>query len=391
MKRLATIVKANKFFYTVYFYLFGLLINILRLFVKTDEKLILINSFGGKKYDDSPKAIFEAMIDDARFDDYKIIWAFHNPKDFEIPRAQKIKTDTLTYYTTALKAKCWITNSGIERGLSFKGKNVFYFNTWHGTPIKKMGSDISDKNQSFRTKTKKNPVDIMTAQSDFEADIFSRVFNIQRDNFLMCGLPRNDILANYTSKQRAEIREKLGIPVEKKVILYAPTFREFERDSMQNCVLKPPIDLAKWKKELGAEYVLLFRAHYEVAKALEIQDNSFVREMSSYSSLNDLMIASDMLISDYSSIFFDYSIMEKPMIHFTYDYAEYEKKRGMYFDIREFLDGSNNEDGIIELLKTSIGTEKTIAFKGKFVGFSGNATNTVLDCIAENLLNEVKR
>ena len=361
------------------------LIGILKFFVKPDDNLILINSFGGKKYDDSPKELYEAILKDERFQKYRFVWAFHEPNKFDVQGAEKIKSDTLTYFKTALMARCWISNSGIERGLSFKGKKVFYFNTWHGTPIKKMGSDISDENQSFRTKTKKNPVDIMTAQSDFEADIFSRVFNIPRENFLMCGLPRNDVLANYTSKQREEIKAKLGLPQNKKVILYAPTFREFERDSMQNCVLKPPMNLDKWERELGDEYCILFRAHYEVGKVMNIYDNEFVRNMTTYPNLNELMIVADVLVSDYSSIFFDFSIMDKPMLHFTYDYEAYSTKRGMYFDIRDELPGSDNEDGVIQLLKRENDTSRTIHFRNKYVNYSGKAVDSSLDCIWEKI------
>jgi len=383
--KLVTRVKSSKLLYNIYFFVMNFLIGILKLFVKPDDNLILINSFGGKKYDDSPKELYEAMLKDERFQKYRFVWAFHEPDKFDVQGAEKIKSDTLTYFKTALKARCWISNSGIERGLSFKGREVFYFNTWHGTPIKKMGSDISGENKSFKSKAKKNPVDIMTAQSDFEADIFSRVFNIPRENFLMCGLPRNDILANYTNKQREEIKAKLGLPKDKKVILYAPTFREFERDSMRNCVLKPPMNLDKWECELGDEYCLLFRAHYEVGKIMNISDNEFVRNMTTYPNLNELMIVADVLVSDYSSIFFDFSIMDKPMLHFTYDYEAYSTKRGMYFDIRDELSGSDNEDGVIELIKCSSDASKTIQFRNNYVNYFGSSTSKAVDCIYKNI------
>ena len=109
--------------------------------------------------------------------------------------------------------------------------------------------------------------------------------------------------------------------------------------------------MEKWRRMLGEEYILLFRAHYEVAKGLNIVDDDFVREMSGYPQLEDLMIVSDILISDYSSIFFDYSIMAKPMLAFCYDYDRYASERGMYFDIREWLPSAENEDELLELLK----------------------------------------
>ena len=113
--------------------------------------------------------------------------------------------------------------------------------------------------------------------------------------------------------------------------------------------------------------------------------------MTSYPVLDDLMIAADILISDYSSIFFDFSIMDKMMLHFTYDYDEYAEKRGMYFDVRQYLSGGQNEEEIIELLR-SIDIEKerkkTERFRNLYVNYYGHGTELALDCIADKLLNK---
>ncbi len=388
LKRILTnIVKYFGFIYTIYFYLFSFVLKILRLFVKTDKNLILITSFGGKKFDDSPKCIFDAMKNDARFDNCRFVWAFHQPEKFEVEGADVIKTDTVKYFVTSLKAGCWITNSSIERGLQFKGKDTFYFNTWHGSPIKKMGSDISQANKSFKTKSK-SQVDVMTTQSDFETNVFSRVFCIPKENFLKCGLPRNDELANYDDAKREHIRQKLGIPSDKKAILYAPTFREYERDAMRSCVLDIPASFKEWEDVLGSEYVLLLRAHYEVEKVMNIEDNEFLRNVSDYPVLNELMIASDILVSDYSSIFFDYSVMDKPMLHFAYDYDKYAISRGVYFDIRQCVSGGTNETELMDIILNmdeSKEIQKTVAFRNKYVNYYGNAVSQSVDCIAKRI------
>lgn len=384
-KRLMVLIKYFKCLYTIYFYVFGFVLSILKIFIKPDKRLILINSFGGKKYDDSPKVLYEAMIQDERFKEYKIVWAFHEPTLHNIPNS--IKADTIKYFITALRASCWISNSAIERGLSFKNKKTFYFNTWHGSPIKKMGEDIEKKNKSFRSKGR-NSIDVMVSQSDFEADIFSRAFGIPRKNFLMCGMPRNDILVHYTCEQKKEIKEKLRLPVGKKVILYAPTFREYERDKEQNCVLIPPMNIEKWQNELEDDFCLLFRAHYEVGKVMNVEDNDFVKNMTSYLNLNELMIVADVLISDYSSIFFDFSIMDKILLHFTYDYDKYEEHRGMYFDIREMLSGGDCEEDVIKCIKNmdiAKEKEKTKIFRDKYMNYYGNATKESLDCIIKHI------
>lgn len=204
----------------------------------------------------------------------------------------------------------------------------------------------------------------------------------------MCGLPRNDKLANYTEDERRTIREKLNIPQEKKVILYAPTFREYERDSKLNCVLKPPMNIKLWEKELKEDFCLLFRAHYEVGKVMQIEENDFIKNMTDYPSLSELIIASDILVSDYSSIIFDYCVMDKAVYLFCYDYDLYEDKRGMYFDIRNYFQNGINENEVIELLKNMDKEKELIRikdFREKYLNYYGNATKISLDCIHNNL------
>lgn len=125
-----------------------------------------------------------------------------------------------------------------------------------------MGTDIASDNTSFRTKNKKSYIDVMTSQGDFETDIFSRTFRIEKSKFLTSGLPRNDVLVNYSQEDLVKIKKKLNIPLDKKVILYAPTFREYTKNSLMECVMNIPMNIDKWKNELENKYVMLFRVHY---------------------------------------------------------------------------------------------------------------------------------
>lgn len=387
-KKITYFLKYNKLAYHIYFYLMSVVINILKLFVKPENNLILFNSFAGRKYDDSPKEIFQAIKNDPRFNNYNLVWALHEPNKFYIPGATVIKTDNLKYFIVTLKARAWITNSSMERGLRFKGRNTFYFNTWHGTPIKCMGNDLNDMNESFGLK-KNNfcPYDSFCSQGEYETGIFSRAFNIPLERILNVGLPRNDILANYTHIMRTEIRKKLHISNDKIAVLYCPTFREYEKDENYGVISAPPMNLAKWEQELGEKYILLFRAHYEVSRVMDIKENDFIRNVTDYPSLNELIIASDILVSDYSSVFFDFSITEKPMLFFCYDYDKYALRRGMYFDIRTWINGADNEDELIRLIsKTECGKSiKTRRFKDEFVNYYGTATTKCVDYIAERL------
>ena len=381
-------VKYNKTIYLLYNLFGSRLVSLLKCFLRADNHLIIFASFGGRKFDDSPKVIYEAMLLDHRFDDFKLVWAFISPDDYTMPRGEKVRIDTFLYYKTLLRARVWVTNSSMTRGLNITGIHTFELNSWHGSAIKKMGEDINEGNKSFAIKSSKNNPGVMLAQSEYDVEVFTKAFQMRKEQFRIVGLPRNDELAHVTQNIQDEKKQLLGIQANKKVILYAPTFREYDKDSGNNVVLIHPINLTLWQEQLGNDYVLLFRAHYEVAKVMGIKDNDFVKNVSSYSNLNDLMIASDMLISDYSSIFFDYSILGKPMLSYCYDYDKYAQKRGMYFDIRDYLPNADNENDLIKLIKNTnitIECSATMMFQEKFVSEYGFAAKESLDIIYDSI------
>ena len=395
MNRISYILKSSKFIYSIYYYVVSTILRLLGIFVSTDARIILFNSFGGKKYDDSPKAIYEQMLTDHRFDDYILVWALQDPDRNSIPgRAKIVKADSLEYFITALKAQIWITNSSLERGLSFKKKNTFCFNTWHGTPIKLMGVDIKDDNQSFKSHVLVR-ADAMCAQGQYDIDIFSHAFQIPDTRFCMTGLPRNDVLIKYTEKDINKIKESLGISKDKVVLLYAPTFREYSKGVGNEITFDPPFNPQKWKDKLGEEYVVLFRAHYEVAKHIGVNDCSLFLDVSDYPNLSDLMIVSDALISDYSSVFFDYSIMHKPMYCYAYDYDDYMSNRGMYINLKNELPCSihYDEDSLIEELsdirvKEAVLCQRTRIFQQKFVTEYGMASEKCCNYIYKVMNNK---
>lgn len=389
-------VKYNRRLFKLYRKYGGFALKQLKKMVRPDDKLILFVSFGGRKYDDSPRCIYEAMIEDHQFDGFQLVWAFINPERHKLKgRGEKVKIDTLAFFKTALKARVWVNNSNVSRGLPFKGKHTFDFDTWHGSAIKKIGFDIETQTFGNSTKTKPSKKlsshDVFCAQSPFDVEVFSQALNIPDDIIKVIGLPRNDELVSRNNEETIiAVKQKLNIPLDKTVILYAPTFREFDRDEGNNCVLTPPMNLEKWKRELGDKYVLLFRAHYEVVKCMDVIEDSFVKNMSNYPNLNELMLISDICLSDYSSIFFDYSILGRPMLCWAYDFEEYSAKRGLYFDIRQALQCEEmmTEDDVISCIKNLNVEEResiTDAFQKKYVTEYGNATMKSLDIIANNL------
>lgn len=383
---LINIVKYSKSLYLIYYYLGSLCVNLLKLFLKPDDKLIVFNSFGGRKFDDSPKAIYDAILKDCRFDDYKLVWAFVSPEKFSIKRGEKIRTDSFLYYKLVLKARVWVTNTTMTRALSFSGINTLSINTWHGSAIKKLGRDVPIEGSTFNSKNETS-VDFFLAQSQYDRGIFSRAFNIPTSKIKVIGLPRNDELALDNKDRIKYVKEKLMIPKGKKIILYAPTFRDYINKKSVVNTSDFPLNIPIWKKELGDKYVLLLRAHHATINLItEFQDDDFVKNVSSYPNLNDLMLVSDMLISDYSSIFFDYSILHKPMICYTYDYDVYANDRGMYFDIRDWLPSTPDENELLGLIRNiDLDIKRVQKFQENFVTEYGSASQKILDIIYDSI------
>ena len=381
-------VKGTPWIYGIYYYIISFIISIIKIFVKPDEKLVLFVSYGGKKYEDSPRDIYEAMQTDQRFADYKLVWAFINPSLFDIGKGHKIRIDTFQYYRTALKARVWITNVSVTRGLKFRGINTFSLNTWHGTAIKKIGEDSFTKD-SFRSKNKDRRADVFLAQSNYDQKVYSSAFRIPIESVALTGFPRNDSLVNGNNRVHIyELKTKLGIPDEKKVILYAPTYRDYQKVSGNNCYFKPAINLNNFRTLLGKDYFLIVRAHHAVSKIMDVVENDFVKDFSSYPFLNDILLISDILISDYSGILFDYSVLERPIICYTYDFDTYYRERGMYMDIRKELPYANDEDSLLNCILNIDYEEmskKTVQFKNKYVQKYGNSSKNVLDLIYRKL------
>lgn len=356
-------------------------------FVKTDPSLILFTSFSGKQYNDSPKAIYEYLRSVPEGKKFKYVWAFEHPDNFPQVKCRKIKIDTWSYFITTLKAKYWVTSVNIERGLKYKKKGTFYLNTWHGPAINLMGNAVEGRNDF-----KWDHIDRFCISGTYESPIIEKDFCVKPESLLLSGLPRNDALYYITPKKIRELRKKFDIPIGKKVILYAPTWRE-STDGGASCNLKPPIHLEKWKKELGSDYIILIRAHVNTRKMLGIKYDEMVRNESDYPNVNDLLSISDYLISDYSSIIMDYSILGRPIICFGYDYEQYRKDRGgFYFDLdKEIPSGiCHTEDEVLNyILDTDYEAEckKARQFRDSHIEVGGHATEI---CVQE-ILNQSHR
>jgi CDP-glycerol glycerophosphotransferase len=348
--------------------------------VKTDENLVLVNSYGGRCYNDSPKIISEYLNSHIQYSHLHIIWAFDDINKFNIP-FDKIKINSCGYFYTALKAKYWISCVNIERGLCFKKKSTRYLNTGHGIPLKLVGNAA----KNGRVYDFSN-VDIFCCSGNYDKAIYIRDFMTIGGNILNSGLPRNDELYNEIEQIKIDrIKKQINIPTEKKVILYVPTWRD-SKNGGNTYNIEPPINVKLWEKYLTDEYILLLRCHPFTTQIRNIEFNGFIRNVSNYPEVNELMIIADILISDYSSIMFDYSILGRPIICFAYDYDEYYHMRGFYIDLKKEIPGGiiREQREVIERIKFmnyESESKNVASFRNKYLKVGGYATEMCIDAL----------
>lgn len=332
-------------------------------FGKIDDKLVYFQTFSGRGYSDSPKAMYEYMMKAPEYKDFRFVWSFKEPERFrflENDRTRLVKFRTRADNVALRTAKYWITNYRMLNH-QYPRKGQVYVQCWHGTPLKRLGYDLESSDnvmnsgaeirEKYRSDAKK--FSYILSPSPFCTEKFASAWNLVKTNqthkIIEEGYPRNDRLINTTPEERTELRKKLGVN-DKKVILYAPTWRDNQHTSGEGYTYRTEVDFDKLRAELGDEYVILFRAHYLVANSFDFDRyRGFVEDVSSYSDINELYIAADILVTDYSSVFFDYENLRKPVIFYMYDLDEYAHElRGFYFPIED-LPGPivKDEDALI--------------------------------------------
>ena len=368
-------------------------------FCRIDEKIVYFITFSGRGYSDSPKAMYEYMLTAPEYKDYRFIWCFKEPEEYSFllqnERTELVKFRTKEDNKALRKAKYWISNYRMLNN-QYPRKGQVYLQCWHGTPLKRLGYDIlesdnamnslSEIKEKYRTDAEK--FSYLLSPSPFATEKFATAWNLnetgQRYKIIEEGYPRNDRLAAVTEADREQIRKALGVEG-KKVILYAPTWRDNQHTSGQGYTYKTEVDFDRLHKELGDDYVILFRAHYLVANSFDFERYAgFIRDVSSYPDINDLYIAADILVTDYSSVFFDYANLKKPVIFYMYDLEHYANEmRGFYISLDE-LPGPvvKEEDGLIaEIRKCDewVPDEKYEAFHQKYNPLDdGHASERVL-------------
>jgi teichoic acid glycerol-phosphate primase len=257
-------------------------------------------------------------------------------------------------------------------------KGVECIQLWHAAgAIKKFG--LKDPSNPFRSKRANNRFKQVyrhfhkiAVGSEGLAQIYYEAFGVQDLHILRLGIPRTDLFYDKEKIQSLKTRLTSSIPdiKEKKVLLYAPTYREADLHQFQL-----HLNIEKLYEQFSSTHILLIKLHRAIQndKNLEEDYPGFVYDLSHYPNLNDLLVVTDCLITDYSSVPFEYSILEKPMIFFPYDLAEYSKERGFWEKYEEFVPGpiAYNTEEIIDIIKlNSFNKQRVVDFKNHWNMYS---------------------
>ncbi|NMB18959.1 MAG: CDP-glycerol--glycerophosphate glycerophosphotransferase [Erysipelothrix sp.] len=362
-----------------------------------DDKLILFESGVGKQYADSPRNIYEEIV--KRNLDYKKIWVCNKNIRFDDPNTIRIKRLSPSYYYYLAKSKFWVNNQNFPTYITKRDQTI-YIQTWHGTPLKKMLHDIekilgrSDdylERVSNATKT----WDYLVSPSPYASNRFQSAFKY-KGKILETGYPRNDIFYKSEGSERGLIvKNRLKLPKDKKIILYAPTFRDNQTTKKNKFIFDMPIDLYQLKQSIGNDYIILLRMHVVISNKVKIDDElkDFAINVSNYSDIQELLLITDILITDYSSVMFDFANTKRPMLFYTYDLETYrDDVRGFYIDFEKEAPGPLikttteliNNIHSIEKLKDDYSDKYTI-FYNKYCSLEdGYATERIVDRVFDN-------
>ncbi|QNE77014.1 glycosyltransferase [Streptomyces finlayi] len=366
---------------------------------------VVFESHMGKCYGDSPRAIHEEV----RGQGLRLhcVWSYEtSPKGFPAD-ARLVRRWSWRYLWALARAEYWVDNQGFPQNLR-KRPGTTYLQTWHGSAYKRMGFDetrvrMQNAPQRHRLQEAVHRFDHFLVRSEHDVRTLARAYRLPPERLLATGYPRNDALLAARARDEAEGRlprsalaDRLGIPDHKKVVLYAPTFRGGPGKRKRR---RLPLDVARFAERFGDQYTLLVRAHYLEAARLPVCPPGTVVDVSAHHDVTELLTLADALITDYSSIMFDYVLLDRPVVLFAPDLDAYAAARGSYFDLREKAPGPvvETEDELFAVMGRlkATGTaseEARAAFAEEFGSYDkGDAARTVVGTVFARHLSRTSR
>ncbi|MFJ5964388.1 CDP-glycerol glycerophosphotransferase family protein [Bacillus sp. NPDC093026] len=365
------------------------------------KKTVVFESFNGKQFSCNPRAIYEYMKEN--HPEYTLIWSVK--KGHEAPFREKgiyyINRLSLKWIFAMARAEYWVVNSRLPLWVP-KPPHTTYLQTWHGTPLKRLAMDMDEVHMpgTNTKKYKKNFTkeasnwDYLISPNAYSTEIFTRAFQFQK-TMIESGYPRNDFLHNENNEETMRtLKQKMNLPLNKKLILYAPTWRDDQFYKKGEYKFDLDLDLHELRASIGDEYIIILRMHYLVAENFDLSPyEGFAYDFSHYEDIRDLYMISDLLITDYSSVFFDYANLKRPMLFYVPDIETYrDKLRGFYFDFEQEAPGPLVKDtaSVVDWVRETEKADFTLPdsfapFYDKFCYLeSGESSKRVVEVVFES-------
>ncbi|AXI78125.1 bifunctional glycosyltransferase/CDP-glycerol:glycerophosphate glycerophosphotransferase [Peterkaempfera bronchialis] len=355
--------------------------------------LVVFEAMEGRGYADNPRYVHEELR--RRDLPLDVVWSHTGDTSSFPDDVTLVRRGSWEYVRALARARYWVDSHNLP-SLYRKPEGTRYLQTWHGQTLKSMGFDVPGLRMAppevqQRHRDSVNRWDLLVCPSaEFERTFVPA--NDYTGALVRSGYPRNDVLVRWQEPEQLElaarVRKRLEIPEGRKVLLYAPTFRDAARNSGRSI----RVDLPELVAGLGDEWVVVVRAHYYDRFTVPLELGHAVRDGSGFADVNDLMLASDALLTDYSSLMFDYANTGRPILLYTDDYEAYRtSERGTYYDLAEIAPGpmlfSTGE--LVDAMRDLPGTADRYTghyarFRDMFCSYeTGQASKLVVDAFFE--------
>jgi CDP-glycerol glycerophosphotransferase len=298
-----------------------------------EDDLAVFAAYWYRGYACNPRGIYEKLRELAP--GVRAVWIVEEKHAAEFPSdVEHLIAGTRQYYRLLARAKYFVNNVNFPNDY-VKRSGTVHVQTHHGTPLKTMGLDLRDaymegRGMNFeRLLRRAARWDYSISQNVFSTLVWERTYPTRYES-LEVGYPRNDVLANATEDDVERARSLVGIEPGTRSILFAPTHREYQAD------YQPTVDIGRLAEELGPEFTILLRLHYFYGERNPPTAGSGaarILDVTSHASIEELCLAADCLVTDYSSLMFDYAVLDRPLVIHAPDWQEYRTLRGTYFDL----------------------------------------------------------
>lgn len=356
--------------------------------LRCDRKKVVFENFAGRGYGDNPKYIAKELL--LRDKGYDLVWIVRSGSNYQFPKGiRTVEAGTWRELYELATAKFWVDNNRKAAHI-VKNKRQRYIQTWHGFyPLKKIEKDAEMSLSAAYVKSAKHDAsmtDLMISGCKVRTRLYQSSF-WYKGEIAEWGTPRNDIFFDGTNYKET-VRSHFGIDPEKKVVLYAPTFRD------DHSVAAYDLDYARLLKNVeekfGGSWVCFIRLHpavREMSQGLSYPENCV--DASSYDDIQELFSASDLLITDYSDCMFEYTLTKRPVILYASDIDTYVQGRGFYYDIHDLpYPIVTDNDGLSQIILSFDEVqyqEKIEAFLKEIESYErGEASKLTVDYIIEH-------